>query len=257
MRKEKIVDALINYFINEDKRFLNYEIPNNYSDKRLFLRGIINLREPKPISEDILKLEDELLQLELNDKKITDINNIEPLDNHLCLWQGDITTLKIDAIVNAANSAMLGCFIPNHHCIDNAIHTFAGIRLRLECNQIIHGKELETGEAQITKAYNLPSNYVIHTVGPIIQDELTAKDISDLKNCYINCLNLARKNNIKTIAFPAISTGIFHFPKEKASEIAVTTVKNYLRQYPNYFDKIVFNVFTKEDKEYYDRLLKN
>lgn len=257
MTKEQLVDELLNYFINEDKYLQKYEIPSNYTEKRLFLRGIVNLRPPKPLSEDILKLEDKLLQLELKDKKITNINEIKPQEQNICLWQGDITTLKIDAIVNAANSAMLGCFIPNHHCIDNAIHTFAGIRLRLECQAIMQGKKLETGKAKITKAYNLPSNYVIHTVGPIIQDKLMAQAINDLKNCYVNCLELARKNNIKTIAFPAISTGIFHFPKEKASEIAVTTVKNYFQKYPNAFDKAVFNVFTKEDYDYYDRLLKN
>lgn len=257
MRKEEIVDTLIDYFTNENKSLLNYQVPNNYAEKRLFLRGIINLREPLEISEDILKLEDELLQIELKEKVIIDVNELKEVEENICLWLGDITTLKIDAIVNAGNSALLGCFIPCHSCVDNIIHSASGIRLRLECDKIMQGREEETGKAEITKAYNLPSRYVIHTVGPIIYDKVTEKDINDLANCYISSLDLARKNNIRTIAFPCISTGLFHFPKDKASSIAVDTVRKYLKKYPDCFDKIVFNVYTKEDKGYYDRLFTN
>ena len=257
MTKEILVYKLLNYFLNENKVFQNYEVPNNYNDKRLFLRGIINLREPKPISEDILKLEDELLKKELEETEITDVKNIKEVEDKISVWQGNITTLKIDAIVNAGNSYLLGCFIPNHSCIDNIIHTRAGIRLRLTCNDIMKDREIETGNAIITKGYNLPSKYVIHTVGPIVQNTLTDQQIKDLEKCYISCLDFARKHNIKTIAFPCISTGLFHFPKDKASIIAVNTVRNYLKKYPSSFEKIVFNVFTREDKECYDRLFKN
>lgn len=257
MTKEILVDKLLNYFLNENKTFQNYEVPNNYDDKRLFLRGIINLREPKPISEDILKLEDELLKQELEEIEVTDVKDIKEVENKISVWQGDITTLKIETIVNAGNSYLLGCFIPNHSCVDNIIHTKAGIRLRLTCNDIMKGREIETGKAIITKSYNLPSKYIIHTVGPIVQNPLTEKEIKELENCYISCLDLARKHSLKTIAFPCISSGLFHFPKDKASIIAVNTVRTYLKKYPNTFDKIIFNVFTREDKECYDRLFKN
>lgn len=257
MSKESIVNMLLEYFINEDDRFKQYKIPDNYIEKRLFLRGLINMRAPKYIPEEILKLEDDLLQLELNEKEIVDVSNLELSKDKLCIWLGDITTLKIDAIVNACNSSLLGCFIPNHSCIDNQIHSCSGIRLRLKCNDLMKGKEEPTGKAKITEAYNLPCSYVIHTVGPIVYDKLTNKEIEELRECYISCLDIAKENNIKTIAFPCISTGVFHFPKDKASKIAVDTVEEYLRKYPNVFDKIVFNVYTREDKEYYDRLFKN
>lgn len=257
MTKEQLVDKLLDYFIHEDKRFLNYKIPTDYNEKRIFLRGIINLRLPLPIKEDLLKLEDELLQLELHEKKITDVKDIKTLEGKLAIWLGDITTLKIDAIVNACNSTLLGCFTPNHSCIDNAIHTYAGIRLRLACNEIMKGKEEKIGLAKITSAYNLPSAYVIHTVGPCLTHSLTEKEKQELRSCYLSCLELARINNIRTIAFPSISTGIFHFPKDEASKIAVNTVKEYLKKYPNSFDKIIFNVFIKEDLHYYERLFKD
>lgn len=255
MNKEQIVDKLLDYLFKENN--LHYKIPEEYEDKRLLLRGIINLRDPYPISEEILKLEDNLLKLELKEKQITDSKSIKIIKNKMCIYLGDITTLKTEAIVNAANSSLLGCFIPNHNCIDNAIHTYAGIRLRLECNKIMNNKQEETGASKITKAYNLPSKYIIHTVGPIVNKTLTDKEIEELENCYISCLDLARKNNIREIAFPCISTGVFAFPKDKASEIAVRTVNNYLKKYNDNFDKIIFNVFSKEDESYYDKLLRN
>ena len=257
MDKEKIIDQLLAYFIQEDKKFASYPIPQNIEDKRLFLRGIINLRSPYPLSEEILRLEDQLLQLELKDKMVTDIKEILPIEDKMCIWLGDITTLKIEAIVDACNSTLLGCFVPNHSCIDNQIHTFAGIRLRLACNEIMQGREEEVGSAKITSAYNLPSEYVIHTVGPIVLHGLTKQNRKDLESCYLSCLDIARKNHIRTIAFPCISTGLFCFPKDVASSIAINTVRNYLKKYPSAFDKIVFNVFTKEDKDYYDRLFEN
>lgn len=209
MTKEELVNKLLDYFINEDKRLLNYKIPDNYKDKRKLLRGIINLRKPDTLAEEILELDDQLLQLELKEKVITNSKDIPLIEDKIGIWLGDITTLKVEAIVNACNSYLLGCFVPNHSCIDNAIHTFAGIRLRLACNELMQGKEEKTGLAKITRAFNLPSNYVIHTVGPIVSKTLTDEEITELKSCYISCLELAHNNNIKTIAFPSISTGVF------------------------------------------------
>ena len=254
MTKEEIINKLLTYFLSE----VGYDsnIPDDYdiTKKRKILRGLINERNSKEISEDILRLEDELLKQELQEKKITNCLDISEVEPKISIWQGDITTLKVDAIVNAANEYGLGCFIPNHTCIDNAIHTFAGIRLRLECNNVLQGKLINTGESIITPAYNLPSKYVIHTVGPIVNNELTDKEIEDLKRCYVSCLDLARENNIKTIAFSAISTGVFRFPKDEASKIAVSVVRNYLSKYPSAFTKVIFNVFSKDDYEYYARL---
>lgn len=254
MTKEEIINKLLTYFLSESGYDNN--IPDDYdiAKKRRLLRGLINERSPKEISEDILKLEDELLKIELEEKGITDVKDIPVVDNKISIWQGDITTLKCDAIVNAANEYGLGCFIPNHSCIDNAIHTYAGIRLRLECNNVLQGKLINTGESIITPAYNLPSKYVIHTVGPIVNSVLTNKEIKELEKCYVSCLDLARENNIKTIAFPSISTGVFRFPKDEASEIAVNVVRNYISKYPDAFTKVIFNVFSKEDYEYYARL---
>ena len=252
--KEKLVDELLRYFIKEDEKFENLEIPSDYSEKRNLLRGIINLRAPYPISEDILVLEDQLFQLEIKEKEVTDESEIETREDCIALWQGDITTLKIEAIVNPGNSALLGCFIPNHSCLDNQIHTFAGIRLRLVCNKIMQGKEEKVGQAKITDAYNLPCDYVIHTVGPMITGNVTKKEEELLAKCYKSCLDLAKEKNIKTIAFPTISTGVFSFPKELASKIAVSTVREYVKENPNTFDKIVFDVYEEEDKVYYDRL---
>lgn len=252
--KEKLVDKLLEYLINEDERLENLDIPSNYIEKRNLLRGIINIRSPRPTSDGILKLEDQLLQLELQEKKVTDVSEFEAKENCIALWQGDITTLKIDAIVNPGNSALLGCFIPNHSCLDNQIHTSAGIRLRLACNDIMKGKEEETGKAEITEAYNLPCNYVIHTVGPMITDKVTEKEKQELASCYKSCLDLAKEKNIKIIAFPTVSTGVFHFPQDLASQIAVSTVRKYIKENPNTFDKIIFDVYSEEDWNYYDRL---
>lgn len=252
--KEKLVDKLLEYLINEDERLENLDIPSNYIEKRNLLRGIINIRSPRPTSDDILKLEDQLLQLELQEKKVTDVSEFEAKENCIALWQGDITTLKIDAIVNPGNSALLGCFIPNHSCLDNQIHTSAGTRLRLACNDIMKGKEEETGKAEITEAYNLPCNYVIHTVGPMITDKVTEKEKQELASCYKSCLDLAKEKNIKIIAFPTVSTGVFHFPQDLASQIAVSTVRKYIKENPNTFDKIIFDVYSEEDWNYYDRL---
>lgn len=248
------LDIILKYLLEENPRV--NDIPENEEDKKKLWRALCNVREPKPISEEILKLEEEFLQEELQKQNITNVNDIKS-NNRMALWQGDITKLKIDAIVNAGNSQGLGCFQPLHNCIDNQIQTFAGIQMRLECNEYMKNIDynLPTGEAFITKGYNLPSKYVIHTVGPIIQFNVTEKAENELKNCYINSLKLAIDKGIKTIAFPCISTGVFRFPKDKACEIAVESVKEFL-QSNKAIEKVVFNVYSDEDLEIYKNGLK-
>lgn len=202
-------------------------------------------------------MQDEYLKEEINKKGIVDINNLNPIQKGIYLWQGDITTLRCDAIVNAANSAMTGCYVPNHRCIDNAIHSFAGVELRLECDEIMNrqGHGEPTGQAKITNAYNLPCKYIIHTVGPIISYKLTSEDCELLANCYRSCLNLAAKNNLESIAFCCISTGEFHFPNDKAAQIAIKTVEEFMKKDTS-VKKVIFNVFKDMDKEIYREILK-
>lgn len=250
------LDFLINYLIKENESIEVKEIPQNTSDKKRLYRSLCNIREPLPISEKYIKIENEFLKEENEEKCIIDSNDITQFAKYkgtqICLWKGDITTLKIDAIVNAANSQGLGCFIPCHKCIDNAIHSASGVELRLECNKIMQKiGMLQTGKAFMTNGYNLPSKYVIHTVGPIIYENVTEKEILELKKCYINSLELAKENNIKTIAFPCISTGEFRFPKELASKITIETIKEYLDTNEEYLEKIIFNVFSDEDYKIY------
>lgn len=193
---------------------------------------------------------------ETEKKGITELTDLQPIQDNLYLWRGDITTLRCDGIVNAANNQMLGCFCPNHGCIDNAIHTFAGIQLRLACAELMkkQGHEEETGTAKITPAYNLPCKYVLHTVGPIITGRLREKDNQLLASCYRSCLELAEQNGLKSIAFCCISTGEFHFPNDKAAEIAIQTVKEYRKRTGSQME-VIFNVFKKTDYEIYRKLL--
>jgi len=247
------IDYLIVYLLKESGReSFNY----NNRDKKSLYRALVNVRQANPISEDFLKVEDEYLQEELQKQNITNVDDIKA-NNKIALWQGDITKLKINAIVNAGNSQGLGCFIPNHNCIDNQINTFAGVRLRLACNEIMKdlNHNLETGKAIITNGYNLPSEYVIQTVGPIIENEVTEQKEKELKNCYINSLKLAVDNGIKTIAFPCISTGVFRFPKDRACKIAIESVKDFLKENDK-IEKVVFNVYSDEDLEIYINGLK-
>lgn len=225
------------------------------SQFRLF-RSLVNVRPPINASFVLLQTQDEYLQTRLNDKGIIDINSLNPNAEGLYLWQGDITTLKCEAIVNAANSQMLGCFCPCHGCIDNAIHTFAGIQLRLTCNEIMkrQGFDEPTGKAKITPAFNLPSKYVLHTVGPIVWGQLTESDCELLASCYRSCLELAEENGIASIAFCCISTGEFHFPNDMAAKIAVKTVREFKSQTHSKI-KVVFNVFKDMDYKIYRELL--
>lgn len=246
---------LIKELISEKNEYKNIQIPSDDAQQKILLRSLMNIREAKNADKKFLEIQDEYLQEELMQKGITDINTLLQVKKNIYLWKGDITTLKCDAIVNAANSAMTGCYEPCHSCIDNCIHTFSGIQLRAECDSLMkkQGFLEPTGNAKITGAYNLPCKFVIHTVGPIIKNSVTKKDCELLQNCYRSCLNLAKKNNLQSIAFCCISTGVFCFPNEKAAQIAVTTVKEFLAKEKSQM-KVVFNVFKNEDYEIYKKL---
>ena len=249
---------LIRYLLDENTEYKDISIPSDASEQWRLLRSLMNVRPAESIGEDYLSVQDEFLQEETRRKGITGISSLEPVAGNLYLWQGDITTLRCDAIVNAANSGMTGCYIPCHGCIDNAIHTYAGIQLRLECSEIMRkqGREEETGKAKITGGWNLPSSHVIHTVGPIVYTgKPTAEDRRLLSSCYRSCLALADENNLGSIAFCCISTGEFHFPNRDAAKIAIETVRDYLRKTGSRI-KVVFNVFKDEDKRTYEGLFR-
>lgn len=270
--QEQRVDYLARELCKDSIKYKDLCIEN--LDKRILMRSLMNIRMPKPMSNEFLKIQDEFLKRECIEKGITRLDDIPNIRERygvnskyadkISIWKGDITTLKVDAIVNAANSQMLGCFIPGHNCIDNAIHSAAGIQLRDECNKyMLRKKEKDkyykeqTGQAMITKAYNLPSNYVIHTVGPIVTGSLTEYLREELALCYKSCLNIAIKNNIKSIAFCCISTGEFHFPNKEAAKISINTVKSFFNKKDNFekIDRIIFNVFKGYDHEIYKKLL--
>lgn len=216
------------------------------TEKRNLLRSLMNIRMPAPIGRDLLNIQDEYLQEERKSRKIVNADDLRRIDGHLALWQGDITSLKIQAIVNAANSRMLGCFIPMHSCIDNIIHSRAGMQLRLACRQEmdrLHLQDQKTGIPIITPGYNLPAEYVIHVAGPIVYEHLDEKLKNQLAECYINVLDLCREKKIRSVAFCCISTGEFHFPNEEAAEIAIGTVRDWLKKNPDTVDLVVFNVF--------------
>ena len=228
-----------------------------FSQRRL-LRSLMNVRPPMPLAPKFLEVQDALLSAEREEKGVVDGDALPPTagDPRLVLWQGDITRLRADAIVDADNSALLGCFAPCHGCIDNAIHTYAGVQLRLECARLMAGQEEEpTGRAKITKAYNLPCRYVLHTVGPIICGAVTQADRELLASCYRTCLELAEASGLHSVAFCCISTGEFHFPNELAAKIAIQTVAEWQRQNPDKI-KVIFNVFKDRDYEIYKRLLR-
>lgn len=245
------LDYLIDELIKEDDRLSDIVIPNTIQEKKEIYRALRNIREAKPISSKYLKVQDRYLQEEIKNKGIVDARDIEMDLDNISIWKGDITTLKIDVIVNACNEYLLGCFVPNHNCIDNAIHSFSGMELRDECNKIMKGKTLPNGEVVLTHAYNLPSKYIIQTVGPKVDGQISVQDREDLRNCYYNSLKLCKEKGLKTIAFPCISTGVYGFPKNDACKIAIETVKNYLKENKDSFSHIIFNVFTEEDFNIY------
>ncbi|MDY6434708.1 MAG: protein-ADP-ribose hydrolase [Synergistales bacterium] len=255
------LDYLIEYLLKEQNRYKNVKIPTEIKEKRNLFRALCNIRMPKTINDnDFIRLQDQELQEQLKEKGIVDLKDIDIVfskDERILLWQGDITRLRVDAIVNAANSQMLGCFAPLHACIDNAIHSAAGIQLREECYYLMQqqGHDEPTGRAKITKGYNLPSKYVIHTVGPIIYTEKPSLEEENmLKDCYTSCLELTLEKNLKSIAVCCISTGEFHFPNDKAAEIAFKTVRDFLERTHSEL-KVIFNVFKDKDLNIYKKLL--
>ena len=260
MTQDERREYLIRYLLKEEIRFGRQQIPADKQEQENLLRSLMNVRPPRPISEKFLEIQDKYLMERNIERGITDIADLKPVtsDSRLYIWQGDITTLRCDAIVNACNSQMLGCFSPMHACIDNFIHTYAGVELRWKMHEIMtkQGHEEETGKAKITPGYNLPAKYILHTVGPMIQWKVTKKDEDLLASCYRECLKLAADTGVESIAFCCLSTGVFRFPQQKAAEIATETVKQFLKKdKDSRVKKVIFNVFKDEDLKIYNDLL--
>ena len=258
MTQDEQREYLIQYLLKEEIPFGRQNIPTDKQGQENLLRSLMNVRPPRPISNDFLKIQDEYLTERNIERGITDVDTLAPVksDSRLYIWQGNITTLKCDAIVNACNSQMLGCFSPMHACIDNFIHTYAGVELRLKMHEIMtkQGHEEETGKAKITSGYNLPAKYILHTVGPIIQWKVTNVDEDLLASCFTECLKLAADTGVEAIAFCCLSTGVFRFTQQRAAEIATNTVKQYLNK-DSRIKKVIFNVFKDEDLKIYSGLL--
>ena len=251
-RRRFLIDALL----DERPEYRGARVPADVEEQRLLLRALMNVRTARKCSPEFLRVQDEYLRAELEAKGITDIDSLTPVRRGLYIWRGDITTLHCDAIVNAANSGMTGCYVPNHRCIDNCIHSYAGVELREYCAELMRsqGHEEPTGGAKITPAFNLPCRYVLHTVGPIISGRVTRRDEELLASCYRSCLKLAAENGLESVAFCCISTGEFHFPNERAAEIAVKSVEEFMQKETS-VGKVIFNVFKDRDEEIYRRLL--
>ena len=256
MTQEERLDFLLCRLLAEREEYADIQRPRSLAEKRRLLRSLLNVRPPVEAGEEFLAVQDAYLREETRRKGVTPLESLTPVRPGLYLWQGDITTLAVDAIVNAANSAMLGCFVPCHGCIDNAIHTAAGFQLRRECARMmaLRPGEEPPGRAEITNAYNLPCRYVLHTVGPIVHGAVTDGDRALLASCYRSCLELAAAHRCRSVAFCCISTGEFHFPHEEAARIAVQTVEDYQARCPDTIE-VIFNVFKDIDKQIYQRLL--
>lgn len=263
MTQEQRLDTLVEAFKADSVQYKDLQTPADTEGKRRILRSLMNIRMPKKLDDSVLTVQDEYLRERVLENGIVTLSEIPVIRNGMSIWQGDITRLAVDAIVNAANSQMLGCFVPMHTCIDNCIHTFAGVQLRAECNRqmnqlrIKYGKDYEqpTAVPMLTDAYNLPAKKVIHIVGPIVQYELTPELEMDLADCYLNTLDMCLDHNLKSVAFCCISTGVFHFPNKRAAEIAVSTVDSWLSQHPGAIERVIFNVFKDEDKKTYEELI--
>lgn len=250
---------ILRTLLAEREEYAGWQIPDTKEKQQTMMRALLNVRPPQPVSPEFLQAQDVELKQQLADKGVVALSDIQSCqsDNRFRIWQGDITRLQTDAIVNAANNALLGCFIPLHRCIDNAIHSAAGIQLRLECDRLMRaqGYSEPVGCAKITKGYNLPAQYVLHTVGPIVRNgKPTPEQEKMLADCYRSCITLADTRGIKNVAFCCISTGEFGFPQERAAEIAVNTVRGYLAT-AVHIHTIIFNVFKDEDLSIYRRLL--
>ena len=260
MTQNERLDYLVEVFKTDSVRYKNLATPLDTAGKRQLLRSLMNIRMPGEMPGKVLKIQDEYLSGRAKEKGVVLLTDIPVIHDSMSIWQGDITRLAVDAIVNAANSQMLGCFIPMHTCIDNCIHSFAGVQLRAECNRKMermragYGRDYEqpTAVPMLTDAYNLPAKKVVHIVGPIVQDRLTPELEKDLADCYRNTLDLCAENGLRSVAFCCISTGVFHFPNKRAAKIAVHTVKEWLAAHPGKVDRVIFNVFKDEDRSYYE-----
>ena len=263
MTQEQRLDTLVEAFKVDSVQYKNLETPTDTDGKRRILRSLMNIRMPRKLDHSILAVQDEYLRERIRENGIVTLSEIPVIRNSMSIWQGDITRLAVDAIVNAANSQMLGCFVPMHTCIDNCIHTFAGVQLRAECNRqmnqlrIRYGRDYEqpTAVPMLTDGYNLPAKKVVHIVGPIVKDRLTSALENDLADCYKNTLDLCAENGLRSVAFCCISTGVFRFPNQRAAEIAVETVSQWLDEHKRRIERVIFNVFKDEDKGYYEKLL--
>ena len=257
MTQNERLDFLLHYLIKERKEYENIRVPDSHSEKQRYLRSLMNVRPPLPVSAEFLSVQDAYLSERLVERGVTRFQDLTPVQPGLYLWRGDITTLAADTIVNAANSGMLGCFVPCHGCIDNAIHSAAGLQLRDACAEIMRaqGRPEPAGRAKLTRAYNLPARYVLHTVGPIVGRWVTWKDRRELAACYRSCLALAAEHDLRSVVFCCISTGEFHFPNQEAAEIAVRTVREFLEQQTTSVERVIFNVFKDLDAAIYRRLL--
>ena len=253
---------LVEAFKNDSGEYKNIETPKDADGRRRLLRSLMNIRMPGAMPLKTLRLQDAYLQERAEEKGIVRLEDIPVTEGVISIWQGDITRLAVDAIVNAANSRMLGCFVPMHTCIDNCIHTFAGVQLRAECSRQMnllraqYGSDYEqpTAVPMLTDGYNLPAKKVIHIVGPIISGRLTPALEQDLADCYANTLNLCKENDLHSAAFCCISTGVFHFPPERAAQIAVKTVRQWLTEHYGAMERVIFNVFSDRDRNIYEHL---
>ena len=263
LTQKQRLDYLVEEFKTDSVQYQNLETPKDTEGKRRLLRSLMNIRMPRKMDEAVLAVQDEYLRERIRENGIVEPADLPLLRGKFSVWQGDITRLAADAIVNAANSQMLGCFVPMHTCIDNCIHTFAGVQLRAECHRQMnllrerYGWDYEqpTAVPMLTDAYNLPAKKVIHIVGPIVEQGLTRELEEELAACYRNTLDLCLENGLKTVAFCCISTGVFHFPKKRAARIAVQTVSEWLQTHEGQMDRVIFNVFQDKDREYYEQLL--
>lgn len=262
MTQDQRLDFLVEEFKVDSGEYKDMRTPADQQGKRRILRSLMNIRMPKKMDESVIAVQDEYLRERIRENGIVALVDIPETKPGLSIWQGDITRLAVDAIVNAANSQMLGCFIPMHTCIDNCIHTFAGVQLRAECSRQMNrlrakfGPDYEqpTAVPMLTDAYNLPAKKVIHIVGPIVSDRLTPELEQDLADCYSNTLDLCAENGLRSVAFCCISTGVFHFPPERAAQIAVKTVRRWLSEHNGVMDRVIFNVFGDKNRMIYERL---
>ena len=263
MTQEQRLDTLVEAFKADSVQYKDLQTPEDNEGKRRLLRSLMNIRMPKKLDDSVLAVQDEYLRERIRENGIVTLSEIPVIQNGMSIWQGDITRLAADAIVNAANSQMLGCFVPMHTCIDNCIHTYAGVQLRAECSRqmnqlrIRYGRDYEqpTAVPMLTDGYNLPAKKIIHIVGPIVEGRLTKALEQDLADCYRNTLDLCAENGLRSVAFCCISTGVFRFPNRRAAEIAVDTVSKWLDDHKGQIDRVIFNVFKDEDKAYYEELL--